>query len=36
MQLIHVEIVVAGVVSVQDELLGGVGSRVEEDVLKDD
>ena len=31
--IIHVEIVVAGVVGVQDELLGGVGSGVEEDVL---
>ena len=36
MKLIHVEIVVAGVVGVQDELLGGVGSRVEEHVLEDD
>ena len=31
--IIHVEIVVAGIVGVQDELLGGVGSGVEEDVL---
>ena len=30
---VHVEIVVTGIVGVQDELLGGVGPGVEEDVL---
>ena len=34
MSYIHVEVVVAGIVSVQDKLLGGVGSCVKEDILE--
>ena len=30
---VHVEIIVTGIVGVQDELLGGIGPSVEEDIL---